>query len=132
MFQILLQTATTRSVVKVSIDDESVTTLWRLGFPHICPNVKKLKMLCSKHVTSDGIKKSCSLHWLIKYLHIEGSRLGSYTLIDDSASFCDAVFSSCPQLVKLSLSNLYMDNNKARDILNRMVAHERLKSIGYV
>ena len=48
--------------------------------------------------------------------------------IEYPASFCNALVSSCPQLVKLSLVRLNLGNNKAEDIIQGMSVLEHLNS----
>ena len=128
----ILQTAINESVVEVSVDDKSVPVLWELGLPAACPHVQKLTISCSISVRSDIIKKACTPFQHLAEFHVEGKYSYKRSSIQDSASFCDVLVSSCPQLVKLSLVRLYLGNGKAGDILRDMSVHEQLTSITYV
>ena len=115
--------------MELVVDDLSVPVLWELGLPAACPNVQKLKLSCSTHVTPNGIKMACSSYWNLNEVQLEGMR---WPFIKDSASFCNALVSSCPQLVNLSLVNLDLGNIKAGDILRGLIVQEHLNSITYV
>ena len=125
-----LQTAINESVVEVSVDDKSVPVLWELGLPAACPQVQKLTISCSENVRSDIIKEACTPFPHLAEFQVDG--YSPYPSIQDSASFCNLLVSSCPQLVKLSLVDLDLGNDKARDILQGMSVHGQLNSITYV
>ena len=128
----ILQTAINESVVEVSVDDKSVSVLWDLGLPAACPQVQKLTISCSKSVRSDIIKEACTPFPHLAEFHVDGKYSFPRSSIQDSTSFCNALVSSCPQLVKLPLFQLDLGNDKARDILRGMSVHEQLSSITYV
>ena len=115
--------------MELSVDDVSVPVLWELGFAAACPNVQKLRLSCSRNVTSNDIKMACSSYWNLTEVQLEGMG-GSFII--DSASFCKALVSSCPQLVKLLLVRLDLGNNQAGYILRGMMGHEHLNSMTYV
>ena len=132
-----MQAATNGSLEELCVNDVSVPVLWGLGLPAACLNVQKLKLSYNKDVTANCITMACS-----SYLHLTDVQVrGLFTVvtgfmkwssIEDSASFCKVLVSSCPQLVKLSLVTLDLGNNKACDILQGLMDHEHLNIITYV
>ena len=123
--------------MELSVHDVSVPVLWELGLPAACPNVQKLKLLCSRNVTLKDIKMVCSSYWHLTEVHLEVMRryvddVYAWPSIEDPVTLCTALVSSCPQLVKLSLVRLNLGNIKAGDILRGMMVHEHLNSITYV
>ena len=119
--------------MELCVDDMSVPVLWGLGLPAACPNVQKLKLSCSKDVTSNSIKKMAYSYWNLTEFQLEVmGRYRPWPSIEDTASFCKALLSSCPQLVSLSLIDLALGNIKTGDILRSMMAHKHLNSITYV
>ena len=123
--------------MKLGVSDVSVPVLWELGLPAACPNVQKLKLSCSEDVTSNGIKMACSSYWHLTEVQVKGlftalTDFRKRSSIEDSASFCNALVSSCPQLVKLSLVHLDLGNDKAEYIIRGLMGLEHLNSITYV
>ena len=49
--------------------------------------------------------------------------------VTDAVSFCDAVVSTCPRLVKLSITDIILGNNVAAAILRGMIDHTSLEHI---
>ena len=126
----ILQTAIIESVVEVSVNDKSVPVLWELGLPAACPQVQKLTISCSESVRSDIIKEACTPFLLLAEFQVEGHY--PHPSIQDSTSFWNVLVSSCLQLVKLSLVQLKLGNDKACDIIRGISVHEQLHNITYV
>ena len=113
------------------MDDMSLRGLCQLGLRAACSSVHKLTLPCDEDITADLIKTACSSSHLtelqVKRNAMQGGKpsLTKY----DAESFCVAVASSCPQLAKLSITDIILDNGVAAEILRRMRKHESLKHI---
>ena len=124
--------------MEVSVDDESVPVLWELGLPTACPNVQKLELVCYKPVASEVITTVCSSFSKITEIQVKGDYYEAYPpedpwpSIPDSASFCNALVSSCPQLVKLSIADIDLENDKTGGILRASMVLEHLTAITLV
>ena len=115
------------SLAEVSVDDESVPILWELGLPTACPNVQKIELVCCEPLRSDIITTVCSAFSKLTEAHIKGN--DPWPPIADSTSFCNALVSSCPQLVKLSIADIELENGKTGDILTSSRVLEHLTAI---
>ena len=123
----IFQTAIAGSLVEVNVDDESVPVLWELGLQTACPDVQKLELVCYKPVESDVIRTMCSPFTKLTELHIQGD--DPWPSIEESTSFCNALVSSCHQLVKLSIADINLGNDKTGDILRNSTVLEHLTAI---
>ena len=86
--------------------DKHVISLWNLGLHTSCPRVKTLELYYQKeeNVSSEIVTMACSPFHHLTHLHVKGAlSFPSSTVLNDPVSFCDAVKTSCPQLIKLSL-----------------------------
>ena len=117
-------------VSELDVHNGSVRGLCQLGLHEACPRVHKLTLSCEETVTADVIKLACSAFHHLSELFIKESI--SFADMSDPTSFCDAVISSCPRLVKLSFSRVVLDNDMAPEILQGLRAHISLKSITWV
>eukprot|EP00057_Strongylocentrotus_purpuratus_P013229 XP_011667703.1 PREDICTED: uncharacterized protein LOC764653 [Strongylocentrotus purpuratus] len=124
-------TRQTSSVDELSVDGKYVISLWNLGLHTSCPRVKKLKLNYQKgeNVSSGIITMACSPFHHLTHLHIQVNQLYAFTPLNDPVSFCDAVKTSCPQLIKLSLTRIALKNEKAAEIIQLMKTHPHLTSI---
>ena len=131
----ILQLTIAGSLVEVSVDVASVPVLWELGLPAACPNVQKIELVCYKTVGSDIITTVCSAFTNIIEVAIRGKYSefedddDPWPSMSDPASFCNALVSSCPQLAKLSITDLDLEHGKTGDILRGSMALEHLTAI---
>ncbi|XP_030834868.1 uncharacterized protein LOC115921512 [Strongylocentrotus purpuratus] len=122
-------TRQTSSVEELSVDGKDVISLWNLGLHTSCPRVKKLELNYQdeENVSSGIVTIACSPFHHLTHLHVEGDL--SASTLNDPVSFCDAVKTSCPQLTKLSLTCIALNNEKAAEIIQLMKTHPHLTSI---
>ena len=123
----ILQPTIAGSLAEVSVDYESVPVLWELGLPAACPNVQKIDLVCYQPLRSDIITTVCSAFSKLTEVHIKGK--DPWPPIADSTSFCNALVSSCPQLVKLSIADIDLENGKTGNILRGSMLLKHLTAI---
>ena len=128
----MLQSFEGSHLSELDVDDKSLLVLCQLGLHEACPRVHKLTLSCYGDVTADPIKMAYSSFHHLTELHVKELYERYSTPIHDPVSFCNAVQSSHPRLVKLSFSHVELGNERAVMILREMMAHPSLKSITWV
>ena len=117
-------------LTELDVDDRSVLGLCQLGLHAACPRVHKLTLSCYHDVTSDRIQTACSSFSHLTELHVKRHHVPiSAPSVTDAVSFCDAVISSCPRIIKLSITDIILGNYVAAEIIRGTRDHTSLEHI---
>ena len=124
----MLQSVTISSITELDIDNGSAADLCQIGLPEALPCVQKITLTCEGPVEQDIIKTVCS-----SFVHLTEFLLRcNYKLksaMCEHAPLCEAMMTTCSQLVTLSISDLELGNKVASGILHGLRDHKSLESI---
>ena len=117
-------------VTELDVDDKSVRVLCQLGLHAACPRIQNLTLSCWGGVTGNLTKTACSAFSHLTELHVKPYPMLLDPLsLNNAVSLCDAVVTSCPRLIKLSITDIKLDNEVASEIIRGTGDHTSLEQI---